>query len=210
MKINGAFVRPQVLRHDERGLPAMQTQRLVLRIACPRDLHALVAFRRENKEHLAPWEPARDDRYYQEEAWRVRIIENQNSAERDQAYGFVLCPLEEPARVIGVVNLRDVYRYFLQSAELGYAIDYRFEGQGLMTEALQAVMWFATVELGLHRIQACYMPANLASARVLEKLGFVIEGRLRQSLMVNGVWEDHILTSYIADPDPQRSISHGY
>lgn len=192
------FVRPIITRLDERGLPWMQTARLELRIAWPRDLEALVMFRRENREHLTPWEPARAESYYGEDAWRHRIQENVESAEKDQAYGFVLCPREEPRRIIGVANLRDVYRYFLQSAELGYAIDSHWQGKGLMSEALQAVMWFAIVDLGLHRIQACYMPANLASARVLAKLGFEIEGRLRQSLLVNGRWEDHILTSYIS------------
>lgn len=192
------FVRPIITRLDERGLPWMQTERLELRIAGPRDLDGLVAFRRDNRVHLTPWEPSRSESYYGEDAWRQRIQENVESAEKDQGYGFVLCPHEDPKLIIGVANLRDVYRYFLQSATLGYSIDYRWQGKGLMTEAVQAVMWFAVVDLGLHRIEACYMPSNVASARVLAKLGFEIEGRLRQSLLVNGRWEDHIVCSYIS------------
>lgn len=192
------FQRPIITRLDERGLPWMQTDRLELRVAWPRDLEAMVAFRRENREHLTPWEPARADNYYTEGAWRQRIQENADEAEKDQAYAFILCPRDDPKLIVGVANLRDVYRYFLQSATLGYSIDHRWQGKGLMSEALQAVMWFAIVDLGLHRIEACYMPSNAISARVLEKLGFQVEGRLRQSLLVNGRWEDHVICSYIS------------
>jgi ribosomal-protein-alanine N-acetyltransferase len=47
----------------------------------------------------------------------------------------------------------------------------------------------------LHRIMANYMPSNKRSARLLQKLGFVIEGHAKKYLLINGQWEDHVLTS---------------
>ena len=44
---------------------------------------------------------------------------------------------------------------------------------------------------------ACYMPANQRSGALLERLGFEREGFARAYLMINGRWEDHILTSLI-------------
>ena len=64
-----------------------------------------------------------------------------------------------------------------------------------MTAALQATIEYMFNELNIHRIMANYMPHNNASARVLEKLGFVIEGQARDYLRINGQWRDHILTS---------------
>ena len=42
---------------------------------------------------------------------------------------------------------------------------------------------------------ANYVPRNTRSAAVLERLGFTIEGEAKDYLYINGVWEDHVLTS---------------
>ncbi|MGL4717164.1 MAG: 30S ribosomal protein S5 alanine N-acetyltransferase, partial [Aeromonas sp.] len=47
----------------------------------------------------------------------------------------------------------------------------------------------------------CYMPANQRSGALLERLGFEREGFARAYLLINGRWEDHILTSLI-NPAP--------
>ena len=47
----------------------------------------------------------------------------------------------------------------------------------------------------IHRIMANYLPENKASAKVLNKLGFIVEGRAKNYLRINGIWRDHILTS---------------
>jgi [ribosomal protein S5]-alanine N-acetyltransferase len=53
--------------------------------------------------------------------------------------------------------------------------------------------------LGLHRLEAACLPHNVASARVLEKAGFVREGRARRYLKINGVWQDHDLFALLQD-----------
>ncbi|MDF1837178.1 MAG: GNAT family N-acetyltransferase, partial [Planctomycetota bacterium] len=68
-----------------------------------------------------------------------------------------------------------------------------------MTEALEGVVKFAFEELGLHRLMANYIPSNAASARALAKAGFEKEGFARSYLLINDVWEDHILTSRIKE-----------
>ena len=70
-----------------------------------------------------------------------------------------------------------------------------------MQEILTAAIDYLFREQGLHRIMACYMPANLRSGALLERLGFEREGYAREYLMINGRWEDHILTSLI-NPAP--------
>jgi RimJ/RimL family protein N-acetyltransferase len=67
-----------------------------------------------------------------------------------------------------------------------------------MTDAVKAVSEYAFEELGLHRIFAEPFITNPASARVLEKAGFVIEGTLRASAFKEGHVLDQLLYAKIA------------
>jgi RimJ/RimL family protein N-acetyltransferase len=78
-------------------------------------------------------------------------------------------------------------------AEIGYGINSDFQGLGYMTEAVQAALNFGFGELGLHRIWATTDVENVASCRVLEKVGMVQEGLLRQDKLVRGQWRDSFL-----------------
>ena len=77
-----------------------------------------------------------------------------------------------------------------RSASLGYCFDDAVWGQGYATEAARAVLRWAFDALDLNRVQAETDTRNLASARVLEKLGFVREGTLREDCIVNGEVSD--------------------
>lgn len=80
-------------------------------------------------------------------------------------------------RLIGTIFFGD---FIGQSrADLGYELARSVWKQGIMTEALQAVIPFGFKSIGLHRIQAIVNPDNLASIHVLKKFGFVAEGCLR-------------------------------
>jgi len=73
-----------------------------------------------------------------------------------------------------------------RSAAIGYVLDEAAWGQGYATEAARAVLQWAFDALDLNRVQAETDTRNVASARVLEKLGFVREGTLREDCVVNG------------------------
>ena len=66
-------------------------------------------------------------------------------------------------------------------AEIGYELAPEWWGQGVMPEALGAVMTFGFTRMGLHSVEAHIHPANTGSRRVLEKLGFVQEGYFRDN-----------------------------
>ncbi|NUT34780.1 MAG: GNAT family N-acetyltransferase [Hamadaea sp.] len=73
-----------------------------------------------------------------------------------------------------------------RSASLGYCFGEAAWGHGYATEAARALLGWAFDTLDLNRVQAEADTRNLASARVLEKLGFVREGTLREDCVVNG------------------------
>ncbi|MEP7100896.1 MAG: GNAT family N-acetyltransferase [Burkholderiales bacterium] len=78
-------------------------------------------------------------------------------------------------------------------AEIGYALARSAWGAGLMHEALQVLLRYAFGDLQLHRLEADIDPRNAASARSLERLGFVKEGHLRERWIVDGEVSDSAL-----------------
>jgi len=78
-------------------------------------------------------------------------------------------------------------------AEIGYVLGRPFWGAGYMQEALQAFLRYAFQVLDLHRLEADIDPRNLASAKTLERLGFLKEGVLRERWIVNGEISDTCL-----------------
>jgi len=78
-------------------------------------------------------------------------------------------------------------------AELGFALGRAFWGRGYMTAALPAVLEFALGRLGLHRVFADTDPRNAPSIRVLERLGFLREGLLREHYLVQSEPQDAVV-----------------
>src|SRR6478735_5043576 len=76
------------------------------------------------------------------------------------------------------------------SASMGYCLGAAAWGHGYATEAARALLQWAFDTLDLNRVQAETDTRNVASARVLEKLGFVREGTLREDCVVNGEVSD--------------------
>jgi len=84
------------------------------------------------------------------------------------------------------------------SAEIGYWIGEPFWGRGIATEALVAVTGHAMETHGLTRVYALPFAGNVASCRVLEKAGYVLEGRLRRSAIKDGRVTDQLQFAFIA------------
>lgn len=80
--------------------------------------------------------------------------------------------------VIGSIGLFDI-DHDSETCELGYSIGSRWWGNGYGTEAAKAVVDFAILRLFAHRVQATHHPDNIASKRVLEKIGMKFEGIMR-------------------------------
>ena len=80
---------------------------------------------------------------------------------------------------------------------LGFSLDQKEQGKGLMYEALQVAITHMFDIEKLHRIMANYRPENIRSANLLKRLGFEEEGRARRYLKINGQWTDHVLTACI-------------
>jgi RimJ/RimL family protein N-acetyltransferase len=103
---------------------------------------------------------------------------------------------------VGFILHEDVERV---SAEIGYWLGEPFWGRGIVTDALKATTAYAIEQHGLTRVYAVPFAFNVGSVRVLEKAGYVLEGRLRRSAIKDGVVVDQLQYAFTAAADPPRS-----
>lgn len=101
--------------------------------------------------------------------------------------------------IVGVVNVSEIVRAALQSAYLGYYAFQAHAGQGYMTEGLALVLRHAFRRLGLHRLEANIQPRNLASRKLVRRLGFRKEGFSPRYVKVGGRWRDHERWAIVRD-----------
>lgn len=86
----------------------------------------------------------------------------------------------------GGVGIHNVALWSPYTFEIGYWLAEQHWGRGIVTEAAGLIVQFGFEQLGAHRIQAYVFDWNPASARVLEKNGFELEGRLRGAVHKDG------------------------
>ena len=86
-----------------------------------------------------------------------------------------------------LVGTFTLFHFYFPSrrAELGYALGRPYGGNGYMNEALRSAVRYAFETLNLNRLEADIDPRNVASAKTLERLGFKMEGHLRERWIVN-------------------------
>jgi ribosomal-protein-alanine N-acetyltransferase len=146
-----------------------------------REREFLAAVRRSRQLHGAwvapPATPAAYRRY-------LRRLQSPHQA------GF-LVRRHDSGALVGVVNISEIVRGNFRSAYLGYYAFVPEARRGLMTEGLARVVSHAFGRLGLHRLEANIQPANLASRRLVRRLGFRREGRSPRYLRIAGAWRDH-------------------
>lgn len=95
-------------------------------------------------------------------------------------------------RLCGAVRLNHIEQENRKAA-VGYFLGEKFQGAGLATASVRAVLQFAFERMGLNRIELRCASDNIASQRVAERLGFSWEGLLRQAEMIDGAYLDHFI-----------------
>lgn len=106
--------------------------------------------------------------------------------------------LKETAEPVGSVSAARVDGD-TDTVEVGYCLGRSFQGMGLATEALSAVIDFFFRKVGANRIEAKRAPSNRASGRVMEKCGLTYEGTLRQAERIHQGITDVCVYSILAE-----------
>lgn len=102
--------------------------------------------------------------------------------------------IEVNGKFAGYVELHNLnVKHHEHKGEIGYAIHPNFRGKGLATKAVKLLTAYAFKKYKLKRISAMGRAKNKASARVLEKAGYKLEGILRKNKCVEGVYLDDFI-----------------
>jgi [ribosomal protein S5]-alanine N-acetyltransferase len=180
----------------QKELPRIETERLLLTFPSEDAASRMLSFAEDNRAHLIHWSPPEPTGYYTEEFWRIYLVTSREDFIAGRSLRLIMFDRHKPdGRVLGECNFSNFMRGPFHACFLGYKIDHRDEGHGLMFEALTAGIAFAFDVLRLHRIMANYIPINERSGKLLRRLGFTVEGYARDYLLIDGEWRDHVLTS---------------
>jgi ribosomal-protein-alanine N-acetyltransferase len=106
--------------------------------------------------------------------------------------------MKEGRNLIGTCGFYDWNKHSCR-AEIGYDLNPSFWGQGIMTEALQAILTYGFEEMKLNRIQAIIDSENTRSMNVMSRLGFAKEGVLRQRSFFKGEFRDDVIFSLLKE-----------
>jgi ribosomal-protein-alanine N-acetyltransferase len=175
-----------------RGWPAVLTSgNIRLRPISPSDKVAWREARQRNLPWLKRWDatapPGSDARG---RTFGSMAREMLRAARAGRQLPFVL---EVDGRLTGQVTVNNIVRGSAQFASVGYWIDERYAGRGIMPRAVAMVIDHCFDQVGLHRIEVAIRPENHASLRVVDKLGIRLIGLAPGYLHIDGDWRDHLL-----------------
>ncbi len=183
MTINSAFTQ----------FPTLTSHRLVLRQMQPTDADAFFAIK-SDAEVTTPYGQEPHQSIADTQAWMSR---HRGYYERCEAL-FWCITLKGEDTVIGSCTFWNFDPGF-HSAEIGYELHRAFWQQGIMTEAVACALSYGFRELALHRVEAVILAENMASKRLLRKLGFMYEGALRQRCFFRGEYHDQLYFGILSD-----------
>ncbi|WP_370250641.1 GNAT family N-acetyltransferase [Nocardioides sp.] len=145
--------------------------------------------RRRNTDWLLPWDatppPGAPSRPV---TFRALVRSLDRAARRGTTLPFAL---DVDRRFAGQVTVNNIVRGSAQFASIGYWIDRRYAGRGVIPRAVAMAVDHCFTRVGLHRIEIAIRPENSNSLRVVEKLGLYEVGYAPRFLHIDGEWRDH-------------------
>ncbi len=183
------------------GWPARLTSgEITLRPVSRSDAPAWREIRARNAEWLKPWDatvpPGGDSRPTSYPALVRRL---RRMAREGTTLPFAL---EVEGNFAGQVTVNNIVRGSAQFASLGYWIDQRYAGRGIMPRAVAMAIDHCFATVGLHRIEICIRPENTNSLRIVEKLGLTAVGLAPRFLHIDGAWRDHRIFAVTVEECP--------
>jgi ribosomal-protein-alanine N-acetyltransferase len=131
--------------------------------------------------------------------------------DRSRGSAFWAVELRAERRMVGHLYFQQIEPAELRTYEVGYIFNPRYQRHGYATEAARALVGHAFAAIGVHRVIAQCNPANIASWRVLEKIGFVREGHLRMNIFFRcdgdgrPLWQDTFEYGLLDGPDDEAA-----
>lgn len=182
----------------------IETKRLLVRCYNPSDAQLLADSVTENLEHLRPWMPwvYSEPEPLEEKIQRLKRFRGMFDLGQNFVYGIFN---QEDTRLLGGTGLHP--RLGANELEIGYWIHKDFINQGRVTESTAALVKVAFELIHVHRLEIHCDPANVASAAIPRKLGFLHEGTLRAKTPFLDNWSDSMIWGLLKEEYPKSPSS---
>ena len=160
---------------------------VTLRLLRVRDAKTLERLILGNREWLRPWEATNP---FGPNSFDIKAMTRGLVRQLDDQTGLP-CLIEYQGEVVGQLNVANILYGSVSSAVIGYWVVPEVAGKGVTPTAVALVSDYLFNAVGLHRVEIDIRPENVASLRVVEKLGFRFEGLKERFIHINGAWRDH-------------------
>lgn len=169
------------------------------------DARVWARLRRADVAWLAPWEATLPPGGASVPlSYRSMVAAQRRRARRGKAMPFAVT---WQGRMVGQVTVNGISWGSARWASIGYWISRQHAGRGITPVAVALVIDHLLDTVGLHRVEISIRPENLASLRVVEKLGLEEVGLARGYLHIDGAWRDHRVFQVLADDRPGRVLA---
>ena len=170
-----------------------------LRVAKMRDSKELEKLLLGNREWLRPWEATNP---HAPNSFDVKSQLRGLLRQMDDQSGMPFV-IEVQGQLQGQLNVANVMYGSVSSAVLGYWISPAVAGRSIMPTSVALVTDYLMDQVGLHRVEINVRPENVASLRVIQKLGFRYEGLKQRYIHINGDWRDHYVFALVKEDLPE-------
>jgi ribosomal-protein-serine acetyltransferase len=184
---------PALIEETDAVLALPKSEAVDLRLLEDSDAEELQSLIVANREHLAAWLPWAAGQGLADS--RAFIVGSHQRIAADE--GLEAAVAVEGA-IVGVIGIHSI-EWSHRSARLGYWLSEGSQGQGLITEAARAFLGQALRGWELHRIEIRAAPENVRSCAIAARLGFTLEGRLREAELVGDRYLDNVVYAMLAD-----------
>lgn len=169
------------MHSDQLEIPSQfGTERLILRCYQPGDGPMYYAVGQRNREHLARYETGNVVLSARNEQEAEDIIAELTDDYESESCFFLGAFERETGEFVAQIYIGPVH-WNVPEFEIGFFVDIDHEGQGYVTEAARAALYFAFVYLKAHRVRLECDDTNERSRRVAERLGMIQEGHIREN-----------------------------
>jgi ribosomal-protein-alanine N-acetyltransferase len=160
---------------------------VTLRLLRVRDAKALERLILGNREWLRPWEATNP---FGPNSFDIKAMTKGLVRQLDNQTGLPFV-IEHQGQVVGQLNVANILYGSVSNAVIGYWVVPEVAGRGITPTAVALATDYLFNVVGLHRVEIDIRPENVASLRVVEKLGFRYEGLKERYIHINGAWRDH-------------------
>ena len=162
---------------------------VTLRLVRQRDAKTLEALILSNREWLRPWEATNP---FGPNSFDIKNMVKGLIRQLDDQSGLP-CVIEYQGEVVGQLNVANILYGSVSSAVIGYWVVPEVAGKGVTPTSVALIADYLFNVVGLHRAEIDIRPENIASLRVVQKLGFRYEGLKERYIHINGAWRDHFV-----------------